>query len=51
MNKRTSERRWKARFAIGKWIPMEAVLNWRLEYLVKDAEVHPYACCFRRRSA
>lgn len=48
MRKRVSKRRWKARFARGQWIPLEAIMNHRLEALVEGAEWHHLAQMVRR---
>lgn len=48
MRKRTSKRRWIARFRLGRWISLETVLNYRLERLVEGAERDTFGYYFRK---
>lgn len=50
MRKRDSKRRWKARYQRGQWITKEAVVNHRLEALVRDGEWHYAADLVRRQT-
>ena len=50
MRKYPSKRRWKARFRMGQWIPLEAVLNHRLEHMVVGAERDALGYRFRKAS-
>jgi hypothetical protein len=46
VKKRTSKRRWKARIALGRWIPYFAILNHRLTF-PGPTEVAHNADCYR----